>query len=451
MRQIVKSAARQPSLCLRRNLSVGLKSGPKTVATVEEAVQHVPSSSRVYLHGVACTPIRLLEALSQRKDIEGIEFCHLHLEGQNPCMAHPDRFFSNAFFVGHTQRADVAEGHGSYIPTFLSEIPNLMKQGHVTPEVALVQVTPPDRHGYCSLGPEVSASLTAVKTAKLVIGQINRHMPRTWGTSTIPYNALDVVVECDAPLFEIPVAPLGPVDLKIGQHIASMVKDGATLQMGIGAIPNAVLASLTSHKHLGIHTEMMGEGAMELMKRGVVDNTRKRFMPDQTVASFALGTRALYDFIDDNPGVVFLEANVSNNPVLVGSNPDVVAVNSAVEIDLTGQVCADSVGTRHISGVGGQVDFIRGAALSEGGLPIICFPSTTKSGASKIVSMLRPGAGVVTTRAHVHYVVTEHGIAKLIGKNLQERAKALIQIAHPNHRAALEKEAYERFRFKTWQ
>ncbi|KAI9197071.1 acetyl-CoA hydrolase/transferase family protein [Polychytrium aggregatum] len=430
------------------------KPGPKVCATADEAVRAVKSGDRVFVHGVAATPIPLLTALAKRHDeLRQVEFCHLHLDRPNPCATeeYAKSFVTNNFFIGANQRKLVDRGFSSYIPTFLSEIPSLMRRGLVTPDVAFLNVSPPDKHGMCSLGVEVATALPATQTAKILIAQINPSMPRTHGYSFVHYSNLDYVFHVDEPLPCHVSSEPSEVEAKIGKIIAGLVSDGATLQMGIGAIPDAVLASLSNHKDLGIHTEMFAERAIDLIQSGVVTNLHKTFMPSKTVTSFVMGSQRLYDFVDDNPGISFWDASVANNPRIIGSNPKVTAINSAVEVDITGQVCADSIGTKMISGVGGQVDFERGAAISQGGVPIICLPSTAKNGESKIVLTLKEGAGVITTRNHTHYVVTEYGAAYLFGKNMVERAAALIEIAHPDHREELERGAFERFKVKTWR
>ncbi|KAJ3293290.1 hypothetical protein HDU79_000467 [Rhizoclosmatium sp. JEL0117] len=423
--------------------------------TPEEAVKAIKSGDRVFVHGCAATPLTLLTALEKRApELRDVEFCHLHLEKANPCATaeHKDSFFTNNFFVGHNQRKLVGAGLASYVPTFLHEIPLLMRRGLVTPDVALINVSPPDRHGFVSLGVEVATALPAVETAKTVIAQINPNMPRTHGDSFVHMNCIDYVCRVDEPLAESKKdVPITEVEARIGKIIANLVPNGSTLQMGIGAIPNAVLAGLKNHKDLGIHTEMFQEGVIPLMESGVVNNSQKKFMPGKILTSFILGTRRLYDFVDDNPEVHFTDASIANHPVIVAQNPKVTAINSAIEVDLSGQVCADSIGHKMVSGVGGQVDFERGAAMSEGGLPIICLPSTTKTGDSRIVTALHLGAGVTTSRPHVHFVVTEWGYAHIFGKNLQQRAKALIEIAHPNHRERLEKEAFQYLGINAWR
>ncbi|KAJ3410144.1 hypothetical protein HDV05_004048 [Chytridiales sp. JEL 0842] len=437
----------------RRNL-LTRKGPPKVCETPLEAVQAIKSNDRVFVHGVACVPTPLLSALATRaSELRNVEFNHLHLEHANPCSS-PDlgsSFFTNNYFVGHNQRKNVAAGVSTYTPVFLHEIPKLMRAGYRTPDVALINVSRPNKHGYVSLGLEVAAALPAVETAKTVIAMVNKHMPFTSGYSFVHMDALDYVVEIDQPLPEMKISQPSEVEVRIGKIIAELVPDGATLQMGIGAIPDAVLSQLSNHKDLGIHTEMFAEGVIPLVEKGVVTNTNKKFLPGKILTSFIMGTKRLYDYVDDNPFVAFMDASVTNNPSIIGSNPRVTAINSAIEVDLSGQVCADSVGTRMISGVGGQVDFERGAALSKEGLPIITLPSTTSSGASKIVPTLTPGAGVITTRPHVHWVVTEWGAAFLFGKNLQERARALIGIAHPKHRAQLEQDAFRQLGIKAWR
>jgi 4-hydroxybutyrate CoA-transferase len=347
--------------------------------------------------------------------------------------------------VGGNVRQAVQEGRADYLPVFLSEVPQLFRAGALPLDVALIQVSPPDRHGFCSLGVSVDVSRAAVQTARTVIAQVNPRMPRTHGDGIIHEDDIDFFVPVDDPIHELPVTPLTDEVKAIGRHCAELVDDGACLQLGIGAIPQATLAALSDHQRLGIHTEMLSDGVVDLVERGVVTGEAKRVHPGKIVASFAAGTRRFYDFLDDNPQVAMLDVAYTNDTAVIRRNPKVTAINSAIEVDLTGQICADSIGDRLYSGVGGQMDFIRGASLSEGGKPIIALKSTTSRGESRIVSYLKPGAGVVTTRAHVHFVVTEHGIADLWGKNLRQRAAALIAIAHPSHRDALAAEARKRF------
>ncbi len=416
--------------------------------SAEEAVAVVQSGNRIFIHSVAAAPRRLVEALTARgSELRVVEIVQLHTEGPAPYAA-PElahAFRVNSVFVGPNLRRAVQDGRADYLPVFLSEVPKLFRFGLLPLDVALVQVSPPDRHGFCSLGVSVDASRAAVQTARAVVAQVNRHMPRTHGDGLIHVDDIDLAVEGDDPLPEIPRGGLSEIDLAIGRHCAELVDDGATLQLGIGTIPDATLASLAGHHRLGIHTEMLSEGVVDLVEKGVVTGEMKRIHPGKIVAGFALGTRRLYDFLDDNPLVQMLDIAYVNDPEVIRRNPRVTAINSALEVDLTGQVCADSIGEALYSGVGGQMDFIRAAALSDGGRPIIALPSVTTSGESRLVSHLKPGAGVVTTRAHVHFVVTEHGIADVFGKNLRQRAEALIAVAHPAHRDELTAEARRRF------
>ncbi|MCP4439791.1 MAG: acetyl-CoA hydrolase/transferase family protein [Aureispira sp.] len=412
----------------------------------EEALKIVKSGDRVFVHTAAAVPLALVEALTNRADeLKDVKIYHLHTEGIAPYAApqYAKSFEINALFIGNNVRKAIQEGRGSYIPIFLSEAPVLFKEKYIPIDVALISVSPPDKHGFCSLGVSVDTSLAAVHAAKIVIAQVNRHMPRTHGDGLIHSSKIDIMVDHDAPIPEIHDKPLDTTELKIGQHIANLIEDGSTLQMGIGAIPNAVLASLENHKDLGIHTEMFSDGLIPLVRKGVITGNNKTKHPGKIVSSFVMGSRKLYDFVDDNPFVLLREADYVNLTEVIRKNPKVVAINSAIEVDLTGQVCADSIGSKMYSGVGGQMDFIRGASLSKGGKPIIALASTTKHGHSRLVSALKLGAGVVTTRAHVHYVVTEYGVANLYGKNLKERTEALVSIAHPDHRETLNEEAYK--------
>jgi 4-hydroxybutyrate CoA-transferase len=415
----------------------------------EEAIKNIKSADRVFIQSVAAAPQTLIKAMIARADeLSGVEIYHLHTEGAAPYVA-PEfsgSFHTNSLFIGANVRAAVARGEADYIPVFLSEVPKLFRQEILPIDAALIHVSPPDRHGYCSLGTSVDVTLAGVQMAECVIAQINPKMPRTHGDGIIHVNQINYAVEVSDDILEHPFVEPSQVELAIGRNCAELIEDGATLQMGIGAIPNAVLASLKNHKNLGIHTEMFSDGLIELLESGIVNGKLKRVHPHKVVASFTMGTRRLYDFIDDNPEIVMLDVAYVNDPTVIRRNPKVTAINSAIEVDLTGQVCADSIGTRLYSGVGGQMDFIRGASVSEGGKPIIALPSTTSKGESKIVSFLKEGAGVVTTRAHVHYIVTEYGAAYLYGKTLRQRAKELIKIAHPEHRGELEKQAFERFK-----
>lgn len=418
------------------------------LVTASEAVRFIVSGDRVFVHSVAATPQKLIHAMVERApELRDVELIHLHTEGSAP-YADPkyiDNFRINCLFVGGNVRKAFDTGQADYIPVFLSEVPSLFRKGILPLNVALIQVSPPDRHGFCSLGVSVDASRAAIEVAKIVIAQVNPHMPRTHGDGLIHQSQIHYGVEVNDPLPEVPCAELSQVELDIGRYCAGLIEDRATLQMGIGAIPDAVLSSLTNHHDLGIHTEMFSDGLIPLIKKGIVTGRYKLRHPGKIVSSFVMGSKTLYNFIDDNPQVVLLDVAYVNDTDVIRRNPKVTAINSAIEVDITGQICADSIGTRQYSGVGGQMDFIRGASLSEGGKPIIALPSVTGSGISRITPALKQGAGVVTTRAHVHYVVTEYGVANLYGKNLRQRAKALIAIAHPNHRESLEKAAFERF------
>lgn len=412
-----------------------------------DAVSAVRSGDRVFIHTAAAAPQQLVRALADRApELSDVEIVSLHTEGPAPYAdpEHADSFRVNALFIGANVRGAIQEGRGDFLPIFLSEVPALFRSGVLPLDVALVQVSPPDKHGFCSLGVSVDASRTAVHEARHVIAQVNPRMPRSHGDGLIHVDRFHAMVEVDEPLPESPPPELSEEEKAIGRHVASLIEDGATLQMGIGAIPDAVLAALTGHRDLGVHTEMFSDGLIDLVERGVVTGEKKRIHPGKIVASFVMGSRLVYDFLDDNPLVAMLDVAYVNDTAVIRRNPKVVAINSAIEVDLTGQVCADSIGTRMYSGIGGQMDFVRGASLSPGGKPVIALPSVTRKGQSRIVPFLKQGAGVVTTRAHVHYVVTEWGVANLYGKNLRQRAKALIDVAHPDHREDLERAAGER-------
>ncbi len=416
--------------------------------SAEEAVTVIESGNRVFIHSVAAAPQLLIQAMTRRApELRKVEIVHLHTEGPAPYAApeYAESFRTNAFFVGANTREAVQTGRGDYLPVFLSEVPLLFRRGILPLDVALITVSPPDKHGFCSLGTSVDVTLAAVEKAKHVIAQVNKNVPRTHGDSQIHVKRIHALVEGHLPLPEHKQPVIGDVERAIGRHVAELVEDGATLQMGIGAVPDAVLAALSNHKKLGIHTEMFSDGVMELVERGVITGELKKVLRGKIVAGFVNGTRRLYDFIDDNPSVALLDIQWVNDTSVIRQNKKVTAINSAIEVDIMGQVCADSIGEKQHSGVGGQMDFIRGASLSEGGKPIIALPSVTKRGESRIVAVLKPGADVVTTRAHVHYVATEYGVANLYGKNLRQRAKALIGIAHPSHREALEQAARLRF------
>ena len=417
--------------------------------TLEEAVDIIKSGDRVFVHGGAATPKQLVKAMSYRApELRRVEVVHIHTEGE-ALYARPEfaqSFHANALFVGANMREAVGEGVADYVPVFLSEVPGLFRKGIMPINVALVHVSPPDKHGYCSLGVSVDVARAAVQVAEHVVAQVNPNMPRTHGDGLIHVSDIDYAVEVHDPIHEAKPEEISAVEAQIGQHCADLIEDGACLQMGIGGIPNAVLKALANHKNLGIHTEMFSDGIIDLVERGVLTGNNKRVHPGKIVSSFIMGSRRLYDFVDDNPLVAVLDVTYVNDTAVIRRNPRVTAINSAIEIDLTGQVGADSMGTRQYSGVGGQMDFIRGASLSEGGKPIIALPSVTRKGISRISPYLRLGTGVVTTRAHVHYVVTEYGVAYLYAKNLRQRARALIEIAHPDHREDLERQAFERFK-----
>ncbi|GMV88043.1 MAG: 4-hydroxybutyrate CoA-transferase [Chthonomonas sp.] len=421
---------------------------PEYVAP-EEAVSTIKSGDRVYVHGMAAAPQTLINALVSRADeLRDVEIVHLHTEC-DAVYARPEfagSFFVNNLFIGANVRGAVADGRADYVPVFLSEVPLLFRRKVLPIDVALIQVSPPDRHGFCSLGVSVDATLAAVESAKTVVAQVNEHMPRTHGDGNLHYSRFAQMVWHSSPLPEHTVGIPTDVELAIGNQAAALIEDGATLQMGIGAIPNAVLASLKGHRRLGIHTEMFSDGVVDLVESGAITGEEKTIHRRRIVAGFVMGSKRLYDFVDDNPDVAMLDIGFVNDTAVIRKLPKMTAINSAIEIDLTGQVCADSIGTRLYSGVGGQMDFVRGASLSPGGKPIFALPSRTAKGVSRLVPILKPGAGVVTTRAHVHYVVTEYGVADLYGKNLRQRASALISIAHPEDREELEKAAFERFK-----
>lgn len=421
----------------------------KNSVSASEAVKAVKSGNRVFIHGSAATPVLLLNALKEHaSELQNVElisissFCKGFFE--DPEIS--KNFFINSLFVSENVRKIVNSEGGDYIPVFLSEIPRLFDQNILEIDVAMIHVSPPDKHGFCSLGTSVDIARSAIKNAKHLIAQVNKQMPRTHGDGIVPFSMFDAAVFCDEPLPEVSYKDSSNQSImQIGKYCSELIEDGATLQMGIGSIPNAVLECLTNHKDLGVHTEMFSDGIIPLVENGIITNKFKKKHRGKIVTGFAMGTRKLYDFIDDNPLTAFLDIAYVNDTSVIRQNPKVVAINSAIEIDLTGQVCADSIGTYQYSGVGGQMDFIRGAALSDGGKPIIAMPSTTGKGESKIVPFLKQGAGVVTTRAHVHYVVTENGIAYLYGKSLRQRAIELMKIAHPDHREMLDKAIFERF------
>lgn len=420
-----------------------------TYKTAEEALAIIRSGDRVFIQGSAATPQYLIRKLAERSDeLRNVELVSITTYGEIPLTEerYKDSFFINSLFVSANVRDAVNSGRGDYVPIFLSEIPQLFRSGILPLDVAIVHVSPPDKHGYCSLGVSVDVTREAVLSAKHVIAQVNPKMPRTHGDGLIHVRRFDVLVEVDEALPEVDYSErITEKEQTIARYIAEMVEDGATLQMGIGAIPDAVLGSLTNHKELGIHTEMFSNGVRPLVEKGVITNEHKYRHPGRIATGFIVGNRQLYDFVDDNPLILMQRTDYVNDTAIIRSNPKVTAINSAIEIDLTGQVVADTIGTYQYSGIGGQMDFMRGAALSPGGKPIIALPSTTHKGISRITPFINQGASVTTTRAHVHYVVTEYGVAYLYGKNLRQRAKALINIAHPGHRDRLEEEAAKRF------
>lgn len=414
--------------------------------TAAEAVQVVKSGDRVYVQAAAATPTILTKALTDRaSELRNVELCHLHTEGDAP-YANPElaeSFHVNSFFIGANVRHTLKAGNGSYTPVFLSELPLLFRKNVVKLDVAFIHVSPPDAHGYCSLGVSVEATVAAIENAKTVIAQVNPNMPRTFGDGIMHVSEIDYLVEVNLPIYAHDVAPFTIEEEKIGTYVASLIENKSTLQMGIGSIPNAALSKLTNHKDLGLHTEMFSDGVIDLIENDVINCNYKGTLRGRALATFLIGSKRLYDFVDDNPFIEMKESSMVNDTARIRKNPRMVSINSAIEVDLTGQVCADSIGSTMYSGVGGQMDFIRGASLSEGGKAIIALPSITKRGESRIVPYLKQGAGVVTTRAHVHYIITENGIADLYGKTLKQRVTELVKIAHPTHQEAVERAYYE--------
>lgn len=421
-----------------------------TFVSAAEAVKVIKSGDRVHLSSVAVTPHCLIKPLVERgrnKELQDVKIQHIHIEGQVE-YANPEFegiFFAEQFFVGGNLRKQTQAGYADYIPVFLSETQKLIREGYLKVNVAMVLVSPPDKHGFISLGTSVDATLAAIQCADIVIAAINPNVPRTWGDSQLHISEIDIFVEDDTPLYAHPATALSEIDTQIGKNVAALVEDRACLQMGIGGIPNAVLAQLHNHKDLGVHTEMFADGILPLVEKGIITGKHKAIDRGKMVASFLMGTKALYDFVDDNPRVAMMDVSHTNNVSVIRKLDKVTAINSALAIDITGQVCADSIGTKHYSGVGGQIDFIRGAGHSKGGKPIIALPSVTAKGVSKISPILIPGSGVVSTRANIHWVVTEFGAVNFYGKTMQERAKLIISIAHPEHRETLDKAAFERF------
>lgn len=417
------------------------------IMTANEAVKLIKSGDRILIQGASATPQTLVRAMVERApELKNVEIVHLHTEGECGYTAPELResFHTNAFFIGGNIRKMIGKT-ADYIPIFLSDIPSLFREGYMKLDVVLVNVSSPDKHGFCSLGVSVDIVISAIEMGKTIIAQINPQMPRTFGDALVHLNQFQACVLVDEEIQQMKRVTPSDAEKQIGKHIANIIEDGSTLQMGIGGIPNAVLTYLNNHQNLGIHTEMFSEGIVNLVEKGIVNGSKKKVNPYKIVSGFAMGTRRLYDFMDDNPEIEMRDISYVNDTAIIRQNPKVTAINSAIEIDITGQVCADSIGMRMFSGVGGQMDFMRGAALSPGGKPIIAITSTTMKGYSKIVPSLKPGAGVVTTRAHARFVATEFGIAELFGRNLKQRAQSLRDIAHEDHREELDKAIFERF------
>jgi 4-hydroxybutyrate CoA-transferase len=414
-----------------------------------DAVSHVLTGMRVFIHGAAATPTPVIDALA-RRDVEHVTTYHLHLDGP-VAIAEPGletRFRPTSLFIGSNLRTAVNEGRADFTPVFLSDIPALFMSGRIPLDVAFLQLSPPDKHGYCTLGTSADAAVAASRSARILIAEINEQMPRTHGNTLVHLDRLTAFIHTNRPLPAHDRPEPTEAEASIGSHVASLVPDGATIQMGIGAIPDAVLTRLFDKRDLGVHTEMFSDGVIDLVEAGVVTNRRKKVHPGRITSTFVIGSKRLYDFVDDNPFVELYAADHTNDTAVIRKNENVVAVNSALEVDLSGQVVADSIGFRMYSGIGGQMDFMRGAALSPGGVPVIALPATAGGGSvSRIVSAIKPGAGVVTTRGHVHWIVTEFGAVDLWGKSLRERAEALISIAHPDFRAELRRECANTRRF----
>lgn len=413
----------------------------RKIVPPQEAVRCILSNMRVYIHPGCAEPEELVEALIARAPfVKNVEIVHLLTVGRADYIAPQmeGHFRHNAMFIGGNVRQAINEGRADYTPVFLSQVEDLFETGQMPIDVALIQVSPPDAHGFCSFGVGVDATMGASHCAKFVLAQVNDQMPRTFGDSFIHVNDLDAVVEVTRPLCELKPAIITEIHHAIGKNVASLVEEGATLQLGIGAIPDAVLVELSGHRNLGIHTEMLSDCAVPLIESGVINGSMKTIHRGKIILGFVLGSKKLFDFVDNNPMFEFHPSRYTNDPYIISTNHKMVAVNSALQVDITGQVCADSVGTYLYSGIGGQVDFIRGASRCKGGKPIIAMPATAKNGEiSRIVPMLDPGAGVVTSRGSAHYIVTEFGIAYLHGRTIRQRAEALISIAHPRFREEL--------------
>ncbi|MBO5656001.1 MAG: acetyl-CoA hydrolase/transferase family protein [Rikenellaceae bacterium] len=418
--------------------------------TAEEAVKVIKNGDHIHLSSVASAPQCLIKAMCDRGragELKDVRIHHLHTEGPAP-YSEPEFegvFQLDSFFVGGNVRKTTQAGYADYIPIFLSETQKLYRSGVLPCDVAMIQVSEPDAHGYVSLGTSVDATLAAVEKAGTVIAVVNKYVPRAFGDAMIPSSMIDLFVQDDQPLEEAHFTAPNDIEIAIGKNCAALIEDGACLQMGIGAIPNAVLAQLGGHKHLGIHTEMFADGVLPLVESGVIDGMNKILDKGKMVSTFLMGSQKVYDFIDNNPMVAMMDVGYTNDPFIIAQQPKMTAINSALQIDLTGQICADSLGTKFYSGVGGQIDFIYGASRAEGGKAIIAMPSVTNKGISKIANTLTPGAGVVTTRNHIHWFVTEYGAVNLYGRSLQERARLLISVAHPDHREELDRAAFERY------
>lgn len=419
--------------------------------TAQEAAKLIKSGDRVYVHAVACTPNHIIDAIVERSsELRNVEFCHIHTLGKAPYAdpKYKESFFVNSFFTGGNVRHTIREGNGTYTPVFLSELPMLFDSGLVPLDVALIQVSPPDENGFCTLGTSVVAAQAAIRTAKIVIAQVNKFMPRTFGDALVHISKINTLVQHDTPLLTEYSSDFSEVEDKIGQYIASMIEDGSTLQMGIGSIPDAVLQKLKGHKNLGLHTEMFADGVVDLIEAGALNCSQQTTSNGKAISTFFIGTERLYNYVDNNPFFELRECSYTNDPFVIRQNPKMIAINSAVEIDVTGQICADSIGANIYSGVGGQVDFMRGATLSKGGKAIIALSATTKKGGNKIVPFLKQGAGVVTSRAHAQYIVTEYGVADLRGKSIIDRVHALANIAHPDFREDILREYFDNTRNK---
>ncbi len=423
---------------------------PYHYVPAEEALSIIQSRQRVFIHGGVCTPTHLLHELAKESQrLKDVELVSITLKGDIEVdkPQYQLSFHINSLFVSAPVRQAVSEGRADFIPVFLSDIPDLFKRKILEIDVAIIQVSQPDIHGYCSLSLSIDIARSAVDNAKQVIALVNPLLPRTHGDGMIHTDRFAKMVFFPSELYEEEYSKkTGETEMIIGRNVASLIEDGSTLQMGIGTIPDAVLKYLTAHKDLGIHTEMLSDGIIDLVEKDIINNRKKKIHPNKSVTSFALGSRRLYNYINDNPSFAFLDIDYVNDPHVIRRNPKMIAINSAIEVDLTGQVCADSIGEMQYSGIGGQLDFMRGAALSDGGKPIIALSSRTAKGIPRIVPYLKEGAGVVTTRGHVHYIVTEYGSAFLFGKNLRQRAKALIDIAHPGDREALTEYCYKRYK-----